>query len=99
MFLVLACALYDNNWWPLFVLMFYFLAPVPLVCSRRVGDSGGMGGSSNGCLDFARFITVCIVVSAYALPIVLAKAPALSPVIQTGACWLVMAGNTVTFLT
>jgi len=97
MFLVLACALPKyNNWWPLFMLMFYVIAPIPnLIYQRRAA----VAGSNAGCRDFTLFLTTVILVSAFALPIVLTTSPTASPVIQPGACGLVLAGNVVTFAT
>ncbi|XP_042233631.1 leptin receptor gene-related protein-like isoform X2 [Homarus americanus] len=97
MFLILACALPEfNNWWPFFVLMFYVLAPVPIIIARRLSeDTGG----SNPCREMAYFVTAVLVVSAFGLPIVLARSPVSQPVIQWGACGLVLAGNVVSFLT
>ncbi|XP_045582921.1 leptin receptor gene-related protein isoform X2 [Procambarus clarkii] len=97
MFLILACALPQyNNWWPFFVLMFYVLAPIPSIIARRMSeDTGG----SNSCKELAYFVTAALVVSAFGLPIVLARSPVAQPVIQLGACALVLAGNVVTFLT
>ncbi|XP_053628209.1 leptin receptor gene-related protein isoform X1 [Cherax quadricarinatus] len=97
MFLILACALPEyNNWWPFFVLMFYVLAPIPSIIARRMSeDTGG----SNPCKELAYFVTAALVVSAFGLPIVLARSPVAQPVIQWGACALVLAGNVVTFLT
>ncbi|XP_018017617.1 leptin receptor gene-related protein isoform X2 [Hyalella azteca] len=95
MFLILACALPRyNNWWPLFVLVFYVLAPLPNMCNRSDGS-----GNTSPRREFGWFITTIIIVSAFALPIVLARSPATAPVIEWGACWLVLAGNVVTFLT
>jgi len=100
MFLILACALPRyNNWWPLFVLFFYVAAPIPNMCGRRVGGGGALGGRASSCRDLGWFLTAVIVVSAFALPIVLCKSPADNPVIQPGACGLVLAGNVVTFAT
>lgn len=96
MFLILACALPEyNNWWPLFVLMFYVTAPLPNMCSRRMSPDT----SGNPRRDFGYFLTSVIVLSAFALPVVLARSPTGDPVIKWGACWLVLAGNMVTFLT
>ncbi|KAF4525327.1 hypothetical protein B566_EDAN013188 [Ephemera danica] len=92
---ILGCALPQyNNWYPLFVLLFYCLSPIPTLISRRYSESG----SSNACLEFAIFITMGFVVSAFALPIVLARSPD-DPVIKWGACYLVLSGNVVVYLT
>ena len=91
-FLVLSCALYDN-WWPMFVLIFYFLSPLPTVISRRLADS--LDTASSACVELAIFLTTGIVISAIGLPLVLAHVSA----IDWGACALVLAGNIIVFLT
>ncbi|XP_054162772.1 leptin receptor overlapping transcript-like 1 [Oppia nitens] len=95
---VLGCALPSyNSWWPFFVVIFYVLAPLPTIIARRYQDDVG---SSNACKELALFLTAGIVISAYGLPIVLSRSP-ITPtsVIETGACILVLFGNTVVFLT
>jgi hypothetical protein len=95
LFLFLACALPQFNvWWPLFVLIFYFLAPVPSLLSRRMSDDG-MGGASSALKEVCYFFTTGIVLSAFALPIVLSRVGA----IHGGACALVITGNIVMFTT
>ncbi|XP_022240029.1 leptin receptor gene-related protein-like isoform X2 [Limulus polyphemus] len=96
-FLVLACALPQfNNWWPLFVIVFYILAPFPTIISRRFNDDMG---SSNACKELCIFITTGIVISSFGLPILLARSPREQPVIEWGACGLILSGNIVVFLT
>ena len=77
LFLFLACALPQfNNWYPLTVVVFYFLSPIPSLLARRHSDDS----ASNPCRELAYFLTTGIVLSAFALPIVLARAPvAVSP--------------------
>jgi len=82
-FLVLACALPQfNNWWPFFLLAFYLIAPFPTIISRKYGDGTG---NSTPCQEMAVFLTSVIVVSAFGLPIVLARAPIAAPVV--GRFW------------
>ncbi|KAK3908666.1 Leptin receptor overlapping transcript-like 1 [Frankliniella fusca] len=97
-FVILACALPEYDvWWPFFVVLLYLLAPVPTLVARRYSeDSGGPGGP---CLELSIFITMGFIVSAFALPIVLARSPVGNPVIQWGACYLTLAGNVVVFQT
>ncbi|XP_020504555.1 leptin receptor gene-related protein [Labrus bergylta] len=93
-FLLLGCALEQYEaYWPLFVLIFYILSPIPTFISRRLSDDAD--ASSNACRELAYFITTGIVVSSFGLPIVLAR----KSIIQWGACGLVMTGNAVIFLT
>ncbi|RMC08784.1 hypothetical protein DUI87_15035 [Hirundo rustica rustica] len=93
-FLMLGCALeYYGVYWPLFVLIFYFLCPIPHFIAKRVGDDSD--AASSACRELAYFFTTGIVVSAFGLPIILARVEA----IKWGACGLVLAGNAVIFLT
>jgi len=95
LFLVLGCALPQfNNWWPLFVIIFYILAPLPLVIAKRFQDEMA---SSSAATELAMFLTTGIVISAFALPLILAHSG--PPVIQWGAASLTMIGNIVCFLT
>uniref|UniRef100_A0AAQ6IM57 Leptin receptor overlapping transcript-like 1 n=1 Tax=Anabas testudineus TaxID=64144 RepID=A0AAQ6IM57_ANATE len=73
MFLMLGCALpvYDK-YWPLFLLFFYILSPIPYCISRRVVDD--TDSASNACKELAIFLTTGIVISAFGLPIVFARA-------------------------
>lgn len=57
---------------------FYLLAPFPTVISRRYGDGTG---NTNPCREIALFITAVIIVSAFGLPIILARAPEIEPVV------------------
>ncbi|XP_063192321.1 leptin receptor overlapping transcript-like 1 [Chroicocephalus ridibundus] len=94
MFLMLGCALPQyNQYWPLFVLFFYILSPIPYCIARRLVDD--TDATSNACKELAIFLTTGIVVSAFGLPIVFARAE----LIYWGACALVLTGNTVIFAT
>ncbi|CAH1140623.1 unnamed protein product [Phyllotreta striolata] len=91
--IILACALPEYGlWWPFFVVLFYILAPIPTLIARKYNDGSG---SSNSCLEAAIFITMGILVSSFALPIVLARVPT----IQWGACYLTLAANVVVYAT
>ncbi|KAI1290447.1 Leptin receptor gene-related protein [Halotydeus destructor] len=93
---ILGCALPGyGNWWPFFVTLFYLLSPLPTVLARRYNEDMG---SSNACKEIALFLTAGIVISAYALPLILARSPE-EPVIRWGACILTLCGNCVVFLT
>uniref|UniRef100_A0AAY4CH44 Leptin receptor overlapping transcript-like 1 n=1 Tax=Denticeps clupeoides TaxID=299321 RepID=A0AAY4CH44_9TELE len=73
MFLMLGCALpVYNKYWPLFLLFFYILSPVPYCISRRVVDD--TDSASHACKELALFLTTGIVVSAFGLPVVFARA-------------------------
>ncbi|VDP01304.1 unnamed protein product [Soboliphyme baturini] len=72
--MVLIC----SNWYPMFVLIFYFLCPLPLTIAGSYEDQS----TSASWHDFALFVTAGIVVSAFSLPIVLAHAPLSMPVME-----------------
>ncbi|XP_029419188.1 leptin receptor overlapping transcript-like 1 isoform X1 [Nannospalax galili] len=84
---------HQSQYWPLFVLFFYILSPIPYCIARRlVDDTDAM---SSACKELAIFLTTGIVVSAFGLPVVFARAH----LIEWGACALVLTGNTVIFAT
>jgi len=77
LFLFLACALPQfNNWYPITVVVFYLLSPIPSLLAKRYTDTTGENGQ---CREVAWFLTTGIVVSAFALPIVLSRAPGAGP--------------------
>ncbi|XP_078525113.1 leptin receptor gene-related protein [Lissotriton helveticus] len=93
-FLMLGCVLQNYGvYWPMFVLLFYVISPIPYFISKRL--NGDSDASSSACSELASFFTTGIVVSAFGFAIVLARAG----LIQWGACGLVLAGNAVIFIT
>lgn len=76
--LILACTLHQQNWWPAIVVIFYILAPLPILISRHISNDGGFGGQSNPSKEWAYFLTTGIVISAFALPIIMNRAGAVS---------------------
>lgn len=64
-------------YWPMFVLIFYVLSPIPTFISRRLSDDSD--SSSNACRELAYFLTTGIVVSSFGLPVVLARTSTVSP--------------------
>uniref|UniRef100_A0A8V0ZQY8 Leptin receptor gene-related protein n=1 Tax=Gallus gallus TaxID=9031 RepID=A0A8V0ZQY8_CHICK len=74
-FLMLGCALeYYGVYWPMFVLIFYFICPIPHFIARRVSDDSD--AASSACRELAYFFTTGIVVSAFGFPIILARVEA-----------------------
>lgn len=65
-----------SKYWPLFLLFFYILSPIPYCISRRVVDE--TDSASNACKELAIFLTTGIVISAFGLPIVFARAEVVS---------------------
>lgn len=66
------CLSPPSEYWPLFLLFFYILSPIPYCISRRVVDD--TDSASNACKELAIFLTTGIVVSAFGLPIIFARA-------------------------
>lgn len=66
------CVVLCSAYWPLFLLFFYILSPIPYCISRRVVDD--TDSASNACKELAIFLTTGIVVSAFGLPIIFARA-------------------------
>merc|ERR1712126_740308 len=62
------------------LVVFYLLSPIPTFIAKRYADDSL---SSNPCRELAWFLTTGIVVSAFALPIVLARAPVSGDVTPT----------------
>lgn len=74
--------------------MFYLLAPIPTIIADRLSESYGItSGTSNLCKELSLFLTSGIVLSAFGLPIVLAR----SHIIEYGAMALVFSGNVMMF--
>lgn len=74
-FLILACALPTPKiFYPFFVLLFYVLSVLPVFISKRTTPSN----ETNPKSEFALFLTAGMVLSAFALPIVLAHSAVVS---------------------
>nr|XP_039260286.1 leptin receptor gene-related protein-like isoform X2 [Styela clava] len=91
-FLMLGCTLY-KCYWPMFELMFYFLAPLPIAIARRLAND--IDSTSTACKELSIFLTTGIVISSMGLPIVLARTAA----IGWPAAGFTLAANVVAFLT
>ncbi|XP_055441536.1 leptin receptor gene-related protein isoform X3 [Bubalus kerabau] len=76
-FLMLGCALEDYGvYWPLFVLVFHAISPIPhFIAKRATYDSDA---TSSACRELAYFFTTGIVVSAFGFPVILARVSVVS---------------------
>ena len=88
--LVIGCAQF-NSYWPFFNLIFYFLAPLPIMIGR--GDTSE--DETNPIKEWGYFFATGFIIAAFGLPIVQYRVG----VIKAGACGLVTAGNVFFFLT
>ncbi|KAG6890679.1 hypothetical protein C0995_005051 [Termitomyces sp. Mi166 len=84
--IILSCALW-HNWLPLLVALTFVLAPLPNVVFAHCGSDEY--GENTGPVDLGRFLTSIIVVSGFALPIILAH----SEVINPKACVMSITGG------
>lgn len=68
-----------SNWWPTFVIIFYFLSPIPLKIARHCTSNDNYTiNDTSPCKDFMWFLTTIIVVSAFCLPAILFRAHVVS---------------------
>jgi len=88
--IILSCALW-SNWLPLLVALTFVLAPLPNALFAHCGgdDFSAAVDEGSGPVDLGRFITAMVVVTGFALPLVLAH----SDVIRPGACAMSIIGG------
>jgi len=90
---ILACVVFPpSNWWPIFVVIAYFLAPIPNIlcanCNRGYESTHG-----NSFKNAGYFITGVLIVSGFALPGVLAHLD----LMNTKALFMGLAGGLVVY--
>ncbi|RDD43207.1 Leptin receptor gene-related protein [Trichoplax sp. H2] len=91
---VLGCALPEYDcWWPMFIVIFYVLAPIPIMIANRL--QGDFGTESGVGKDIAIYCTAVFVTSGFAFPMLLAH----TKIIQPGAMGLILGGSVIVYLT
>ncbi|KAK9094520.1 hypothetical protein Scep_025989 [Stephania cephalantha] len=70
---ILACALY-NNWWPMLTVLMYIVLPMPLLFFMGSDNSFFDGGTENSWVDFTKFLTGASAVGSIAIPVILKHA-------------------------
>jgi len=91
--IILSCALWAN-WLPLLVALTFVLAPLPnAVFSQCGGDEFSASYEGSGPIDLGRFLTSIIVVTGFALPIVLTH----SEIIRPGASVMSIVGGALVY--
>lgn len=103
-FEILACTLPKNegNFWPLVIYIFYILLPLPILLFKRIVKETVIGMNekdSARARDYAVFFTAGIMVSSFALPLVLARTPIDKPVLAPISCFLLEIGNILCYTT
>jgi len=93
--LILACALPSYGTWYPFINVVFYLLLVPLVLIARNAREGM--STSNSKEEVALFLSAVIIISAFALPVILFRSPAEPALIQGGACTLTLLANVVVF--
>ncbi|EIW85177.1 vacuolar protein sorting 55 protein [Coniophora puteana RWD-64-598 SS2] len=91
--IILSCALWAN-WLPLLVALTFVLAPLPNALFAHCGaDDFSSYGETSAPVDLGRFLTAVVVVTGFALPIVLAH----SEVIRPAACAMSIIGGALVY--
>ncbi|KAG9452223.1 hypothetical protein H6P81_005127 [Aristolochia fimbriata] len=70
---ILACALY-NNWWPMLTVLMYVLLPMPLVFFVGSDTSSLTSSGGDSWVDATKFLTGASVVGSIAIPAILKHA-------------------------
>ncbi|KDQ60799.1 hypothetical protein JAAARDRAFT_204604 [Jaapia argillacea MUCL 33604] len=87
--IILSCALW-SNWLPLLVALTFVLAPLPNALFSHCGaDDFSAEYEGSAPADVGRFITSVVVVTGFALPIILAH----SEIIRPAACVMSIIGG------
>ncbi|CCA71073.1 related to VPS55-protein involved in late endosome to vacuole trafficking [Serendipita indica DSM 11827] len=77
--IILSCALW-SNWLPLLVALIFVLAPLPNALFAHCGsDDFSNEYESTPAVDLGRFITSIVVVTGFALPLILQHAEVIKP--------------------
>ncbi|XP_071724490.1 vacuolar protein sorting-associated protein 55 homolog [Rutidosis leptorrhynchoides] len=71
--LILACALYDN-WWPMLSVIMYVLLPMPLLFFAGSDGSSLFSESDNRWVSAAKFLTGVSAIGSIAIPAILKHA-------------------------
>ncbi|XP_031390662.1 vacuolar protein sorting-associated protein 55 homolog isoform X2 [Punica granatum] len=70
---ILACALYDN-WWPMLTVIMYVLLPMPLLFLARSDGSSLFTESNSGWVNATKFLTGASAIGSIAIPAILKHA-------------------------
>ncbi|KAH9705295.1 vacuolar protein sorting-associated protein 55-like [Citrus sinensis] len=70
---ILACALY-NNWWPMLTVLMYVLLPLPLLFFAGSNGSSLFSESENSWVNATKFLTGASAVGSIAIPVILKHA-------------------------
>ncbi|OQR68395.1 leptin receptor related protein isoform 1 [Tropilaelaps mercedesae] len=93
--LIVVCFLPQfGTWYPLLNVIMYLLTVPLLLIARNAHDSMS---TSNPREEVALFLIAAVVVSAFALPVILTRAPHEPPLMQVGACGLTLVANVIVY--
>ncbi|KAE8055554.1 hypothetical protein FH972_012387 [Carpinus fangiana] len=70
---ILACALY-NNWWPMLTVLMYVLLPMPLLFFAGSDSSSLFSESDNNWVNATKFLTGASTIGSLAIPAILKHA-------------------------
>lgn len=92
-FQVLSCKVPagQTNCWPLLVYLFYILLPIPMMITTRIIKETMVGTVEKDAArakHYAVFFTAGILVSSFALPLVLTRSPVADPLVSMLKQWI-----------
>ncbi|XP_008788697.2 vacuolar protein sorting-associated protein 55 homolog [Phoenix dactylifera] len=70
---ILACALF-NNWWPMLTVIMYVILPMPLLFFVGSNSTSLMSSGRDGWVNFTKFLTGASVIGSIAIPSILKHA-------------------------
>jgi hypothetical protein len=70
---ILACALY-NNWWPMLTVLMYLILPMPLIFFLGSNSPSMMSNDGDTWVSFTKFLTGASIVGSIAIPSILKHA-------------------------
>ncbi|CAK7356201.1 unnamed protein product [Dovyalis caffra] len=73
---ILACALY-NNWWPMLTVIMYVILPMPLLFFVGSDSSSLLTESNSGWVNATKFLTGASAIGSIAIPVILKHAGAI----------------------
>ncbi|KAF3449495.1 hypothetical protein FNV43_RR10223 [Rhamnella rubrinervis] len=73
----IACALY-NNWWPMLTVIMYVILPMPLLFFSGSNGSSLLSETDNGWENATKFLTGASAVGSIAIPVILKHAGVIS---------------------
>lgn len=90
-----------GNFWPVLTYLFYCFLPLPILMGQRIKQQTALFDASVGhkTRDFTAFFMAGIVVSSFALPMLMARIPLDKPLLAPIQCVMIQLGNLFCYAT